>query len=91
MRKTKIICTVGPATDEDAVLKSMMLAGMNVARFNFSHSSHEEHLKRFEQVKRIREELALPSPRFWIQKVRKSGSANSKMERKLLCQEILSP
>ncbi len=60
MRKTKIVCTIGPATDDDAVLRELMLAGMNVARFNFSHGDYEMHKKRFEQVKRIREELHLP-------------------------------
>ena len=43
MRKTKIVCTLGPATDRDGILREMLLAGMNVARFNFSHGSHEEH------------------------------------------------
>lgn len=57
MRRTKIICTLGPATDEGDVLKNMMLAGMNVARMNFSHGSHEEHKVRMDQVKRIRAEL----------------------------------
>lgn len=60
MRKTKIVCTIGPATDNDAVLREIMLAGMNVARFNFSHGDYEMHQKRFEQVKRLREELHLP-------------------------------
>ncbi|MDR1733837.1 MAG: pyruvate kinase [Oscillospiraceae bacterium] len=60
MRKTKIICTLGPATDDDEVLRGMMLEGMNVARLNFSHSTHEEHKRRAEQVKRLREALGLP-------------------------------
>ncbi|MDR0920668.1 MAG: pyruvate kinase [Oscillospiraceae bacterium] len=60
MRKTKIICTLGPATDDDNVLREMMLAGMDVARLNFSHSDHEGHKKRAEQVRRISEELNLP-------------------------------
>lgn len=60
MRKTKIVCTIGPSTDNDDVLKQLMLEGMNVARFNFSHSDHEIHKKRFEQIVRIREELGLP-------------------------------
>ena len=43
MRKTKIICTLGPSTDKDGVLRELIANGMNVARFNFSHGSHEEH------------------------------------------------
>ncbi len=60
MRKTKIICTLGPATDDEKVLREMMLAGMNVARVNFSHQTHGEQLKRIETVKRLRRELNLP-------------------------------
>ena len=60
MRKTKIICTLGPSTDDENVLRSMMNAGMNVARFNFSHQSHEEHKSRAEMIKRLRDELNLP-------------------------------
>lgn len=60
MRKTKIVCTMGPSTADDNVLRELMKAGMNVARQNFSHGDHETHLKTFEQVKRIREELGLP-------------------------------
>ena len=60
MRKTKIVCTLGPATDREGVLREMMLAGMNVARFNFSHGSHAEHGRRLEQLKALRQELGLP-------------------------------
>lgn len=60
MRKTKIVCTIGPATDDDKILREMMLAGMNVARFNFSHGDYDIHKKRFEQVTRLRGELGIP-------------------------------
>lgn len=60
MRKTKIICTIGPATDREGVLRDMMLAGMNVARFNFSHGSYEDHERRFRMIEQLREELGLP-------------------------------
>jgi pyruvate kinase len=60
MRKTKIVCTIGPATDDDDVMRRIMQSGMNVARFNFSHGDYETHEKRYEQVVRLREELGLP-------------------------------
>lgn len=60
MRKTKIICTLGPASDSDETVRKLMLEGMNVARFNFSHGSYEEHKMRMDRVKRIRGELNLP-------------------------------
>ena len=60
MRKTKIICTLGPSTDQEGVLRELVANGMNVARFNFSHGSHEEHLGRFDKLKAIREELGKP-------------------------------
>ena len=59
-RKTKIICTLGPATDDDSVLRQLMLEGMNVARMNFSHGSHEEQKVRLDKLKALREELDLP-------------------------------
>ncbi|MDD3184828.1 MAG: pyruvate kinase [Anaerostipes sp.] len=59
-KKTKIICTMGPATDDDAVLKQLMLEGMDIARLNFSHGDHEEQLVRIQRIKRIREEVGLP-------------------------------
>ena len=60
MRKTKIICTLGPSTDKEGVLRDLIANGMNVARFNFSHGSHEEHLGRLEKLKALREELGKP-------------------------------
>lgn len=60
MRKTKIICTIGPATDNEETLKSLMLSGMDVARLNFSHGSHEEALERINRIKKVREELDIP-------------------------------
>ena len=60
MRKTKIICTLGPATDNGDILRQLMLGGMNVCRFNFSHGDHPSHKKRLDAVLALREELNLP-------------------------------
>ena len=60
MRKTKIICTLGPSTEDEKVLREMIASGMNVARLNFSHGSHEEHLKRINIIKKLRKELDVP-------------------------------
>ncbi len=60
MRKTKIICTLGPATDADGVLRRLFTGGMDVARLNFSHGNHAEHMARIEQFKNIRRELKIP-------------------------------
>lgn len=59
-RKTKIICTLGPSTEKEGVLKELMLNGMNVARFNFSHGGHDEQFGRLKEVRRLRKELNLP-------------------------------
>ena len=60
MKKTKIVCTIGPASESFETLKELMSLGMNVCRLNFSHGNHEEHLKRIENIKKAREELKLP-------------------------------
>ena len=60
MRKTKIICTIGPASENEKTLTQMCLAGMNVARLNFSHGTHEEQIKKIELIKNVREKLDMP-------------------------------
>lgn len=62
MRKTKIICTLGPSTDKPDVLRNLMLVGMDVARLNFSHQTHPEQKRRADMVKKLRKELNLPIP-----------------------------
>ena len=60
MRKTKIVCTIGPACESEEVMTELCLAGMNVARLNFSHGTHEGHLEKINMIKRVREKLDLP-------------------------------
>ncbi|HBG55781.1 MAG TPA: pyruvate kinase, partial [Ruminococcaceae bacterium] len=60
MRKTKIVCTLGPATEKEETIRQMMLAGMNVARLNFSHGTEEQQKKYADTVKKLRKELDLP-------------------------------
>ena len=60
MRKTKIVCTIGPASESEEMLRALCRAGMNVARLNFSHGTHEEHKKRIDAIKKVRSELDLP-------------------------------
>ena len=60
MRKTKIICTLGPASESEEIIEKLCLAGMNVARFNFSHGTHEWHKTVMDRVKKVREKLGIP-------------------------------
>ena len=60
MRKTKIVCTIGPACNTEEILSEMCLAGMNVARLNFSHGTHEDHKINIDRIKKVREKLGLP-------------------------------
>lgn len=60
MKRTKIICTLGPAVDSESALKNLVLAGMDVARCNFSHGSHAEHKARMDRLKKVRRELDAP-------------------------------
>ena len=60
LKKTKIVCTLGPSSDSPEILDAMLQAGMNVARFNFSHGSHEEHKKRIDGVRAASQRMGIP-------------------------------
>ena len=60
MRKTKIVCTIGPASETEKIITGLCKAGMNVARLNFSHNTHEDHQRRIDLVKKVRSELKMP-------------------------------
>ncbi|HAN20170.1 MAG TPA: pyruvate kinase, partial [Clostridiales bacterium] len=60
MRKTKIVCTLGPASSSEVTIAEMMKAGMNVARLNFSHGTHEAHMEQIIKIKKLRNQLGLP-------------------------------
>ena len=60
IRKTKIVCTIGPATDSEEMISRLMDAGMNVCRLNMSHGSYEEHGRRIELIQRLRREKKIP-------------------------------
>ena len=59
MRKTKIICTLGPAVDNEEMIRALIKGGMNAARFNFSHGSHPEHLERLNRLKAVRDSMGV--------------------------------
>ncbi len=61
LKRTRIICTMGPSVDDDQLLRALIASGMDVARLNFSHGTYEEHRARIERVKRIREEMGVPT------------------------------
>ena len=60
MRMTKIICTIGPASESEEMLRELVAAGMNVARFNFSHGTHKEHEEKFQRLRKVRIGMNLP-------------------------------
>ena len=60
MRRTKIVCTIGPATNSEEMMEKLLKAGMNVARLNFSHGTHPDHKEKIDLIKRVRERLGLP-------------------------------
>lgn len=62
MKKTKIICTLGPASDDEKTISALIDAGMNVARLNFSHGTHEEHALKIAKIKKVRDEKKVPLP-----------------------------
>lgn len=76
--KTKIVCTIGPACDSEETLRAMMLAGMNVARLNFSHGTHAEHQVRIDRIKKLRAELDRPSPSCSTRRAPSTASARLK-------------
>ena len=61
MRKTKIVCTLGPSSSDEKTMEAMLKAGMNVVRLNFSHGTHEEHQRTIERFRRVRDRLGLPA------------------------------
>ncbi len=75
MRRTKIICTLGPSTDKDGIMEALVQEGMNVARFNFSHGSHEEQRGRLRKLEELRSQYRKPiAALFWTRRDLKSGS-----------------
>ena len=71
MRKTKIVCTLGPASNEETIIEQLILAGMDAARFNFSHGTHETHLAQLTRFKHVRDSLGRP-----VATIQGSGNPN---------------
>lgn len=94
MRRTKIVCTIGPAVDSEDKLEQLMLAGMDAARFNFSHGTHESHLAMLTKVRHVRDRLGLPVATMLDTKgpeIRIKGFKNGPVELKDGQQFILTP
>lgn len=81
MRKTKIVCTLGPASETEEVIAAMADAGMNVARINFSHGTHEEHAAKIAMIKRSARRRTFPCPFCWTPRDRNFASRRSKTAR----------
>ena len=77
LRKTKVICTLGPAVDNDEMLRSLIRSGMDCARFNFSHGTHESHLAMLQKLRHARDILGARWPPFWTPRAPKSASSPS--------------
>ena len=60
MKKTKVICTLGPAVDDEEMIRKLIAAGMDAARFNFSHGTHESHRAQLLKLRRVRDEMGVP-------------------------------
>ena len=65
LRKTKIICTLGPTTETEEMIEKLCYAGMNVARLNFSHGAYPEHQVKIDRVKKVREKIKMPIAAFF--------------------------
>src|SRR4030043_1026025 len=91
-RKTKIVCTIGPASESSKVLKSLMKAGMDVARLNFSHGTHEEHLRKIKEIRKLSDRLKRPvtilqdlsGPKIRVGKVKEGGIGLKRGEKFIL-------
>src|SRR4030042_264177 len=91
-RKTKMVCTIGPASESPQTLEALIKAGMNVARLNFSHGTHAEHLRKIESIREIADRFRQPvailqdlaGPKIRIGKVKEGGAELRRGEKFLL-------
>ena len=89
MKKTKIICTMGPNADDREVLKALVENGMDIARFNFSHGDHEEQKKRFDLLKSVREEMKKPlltkeRIMYWLESFKRGDIEDVEYQRRII-------